>query len=370
MIQSLTGHLILWGILAAIGSAALTYLVRHWALKVGFVDKPGHRKIHEKPIALGGGIAIFVTVTAPLVVVAILAAWWNTQGVPDWVPESVGIHVPGVAMRLREIVVLIAAITVLHAMGLADDIYNLGPRVKLIIQLLVALAITTIGATRFHFFIPSAPLAVLLSVLWITVIVNAFNFLDNMDGLSAGAAAICAAIILAAAWNSGQIFVSALLILLIGALLGFLIFNFNPAKIFMGDGGSLIVGFLVAIGTIRTTYFQEESPNNPWFSTFIPLVALAVPLYDFTSVVIIRLLQGRSPFVGDKQHFSHRLVNRGMTQRQAVLTIYLATAGTGLGAALLPQVPPIGAVLILVQTVCVVSIIAILERPSSPSLLP
>ena len=155
----------------------------------------------------------------------------------------------------------------------------------------------------------------------------------------------------------------AFLALLVGTLLGFLVYNFSPAKIFMGDAGSLVVGLLLAVATIRTTYYHQGAPSGKWFAALIPLVVLAVPLYDFISVTIIRLLQGKSPLVGDKQHFSHRLVSRGMSQPQAVLTIYLATAGTGLGAVFLHQVNPVGAVLVFAQTVLIVLIIAILERP-------
>ena len=138
--------------------------------------------------------------------------------------------------------------------------------------------------------------------------------------------------------------------------------NFAPAKIFLGDAGSLVIGLLLAVATIRTTYYHEAEGTGSWFTTLMPLIVLAVPLYDFISVTILRLAQGKSPFVGDTQHFSHRLVKRGMTQRQAVLTIYLATACTGLGAIILSQMSTAGMVLVFVQTILIVSIIAILEH--------
>jgi UDP-GlcNAc:undecaprenyl-phosphate GlcNAc-1-phosphate transferase len=115
--------------------------------------------------------------------------------------------------------------------------------------------------------------------------------------------------------------------------------------------------------TIRTTYYHEATPGGTWYTALMPVIALAVPLYDFNSVVLIRLMQGRSPFVGDKQHFSHRLVDKGMTHRQAVLTIYLATACTGLGATVLGYLPLWGAVLVFAQSLMIVLIIAILEQP-------
>ena len=131
----------------------------------------------------------------------------------------------------------------------------------------------------------------------------------------------------------------------------------------MGDSGSLLVGMLLAVATMRTTYYHADAVQSYWYSAFIPLVALAVPLYDFVSVTLLRIRQGKSPFIGDKQHFSHRLVSRGMSTRQAVLTIYLATACTGLGAIFLHQVSPTGAILIFAQTLMIVLIIAILEQP-------
>jgi len=146
------------------------------------------------------------------------------------------------------------------------------------------------------------------------------------------------------------------------SLMGFLFFNFTPAKIFLGDSGSLIVGLIIAVATIRTTYYHQDN-SGTWFNALMPLIVLAVPLYDFISVVIIRWLAGDNPFVGDNRHFSHRLVKRGMTHRQAVLTIYLATACCGLGATFLYQLSLTGAILVFGQTVMILLIIAILEKP-------
>jgi UDP-GlcNAc:undecaprenyl-phosphate GlcNAc-1-phosphate transferase len=247
-------------------------------------------------------------------------------------------------------------------MGLIDDKKHLGPKIKLAIQFLVAILLACFGDIRFNFFIPVPFIATALSILWIVAIINAFNFLDNMDGLTSGVAIICSAMLLQAAAASGQYFVSALLALLIGALLGFLVFNFNPAKIFLGDSGSLIIGLIISVATIRTTYYHEGVSGN-WFNALMPLIVLAVPIYDFISVVVIRTLAGDSPFVGDTRHFSHRLIKRGMTQRQAVLTIYLATATTGISATILYQLTLTGAILVFAQTIMILLIIAILEKP-------
>jgi len=146
-------------------------------------------------------------------------------------------------------------------------------------------------------------------------------------------------------------------------LLGFLVFNFPPAKIFMGDAGSLVVGFFVALLSLRTTYYHQAQ-SGPWYPVFMPLIVMAVPLYDFISVTLLRLSQGKSPFVGDTQHFSHRLKRHGLTDTQTVLALYLATLCTGLGAVFLYQVNLVGAILIFIQTILVLSIIAVFETTS------
>jgi len=128
----------------------------------------------------------------------------------------------------------------------------------------------------------------------------------------------------------------------------------------MGDAGSLVIGFFVALLSLRTTYYNQAQ-SGQWYPVFMPLIVMAVPLYDFISVTVLRIIQGKSPLVGDTQHFSHRLKRHGLTDTQTVLTLYLATLCTGLGATFLNQVNPAGAILIFVQTVMILAIIAILE---------
>ena len=193
------------------------------------------------------------------------------------------------------------------------------------------------------------------------MIINIFNFLDNMDGASAGIALIATIILFFVAAMSGQLFVAGFALLLAGSLAGFLIFNFFPASIFMGDAGSLVIGFFVAMLTLRTTYYQSSSTDK-WYIVLMPLAIMALPLYDFITVTTLRLKQGKSPFVGDTQHFSHRLKKRGLTEKQTVWTLYLATLTTGLGAIILKlSRSSFGAILVAVQIIMVLAIIAILE---------
>jgi UDP-GlcNAc:undecaprenyl-phosphate GlcNAc-1-phosphate transferase len=218
---------------------------------------------------------------------------------------------------------------------------------------------------RLSLFINSPPLTAVLSVVWIVGIVNAFNMLDNMDGLSAGVAWI-AAVILAGVMltapdpeSSGpQLFVAGFLLVLAGAIAGFWWHNRPPATIFMGDAGSYFVGFSIAAATLMATFAGGDVPRH---AVFAPLCVLAVPIYDTLTVVTIRLRAGRSPFEGDKNHFSHRLVALGLSPKQAVWTIYLLSAACGLGALLLHQVDAFGAVVILMMVGCMLVTIAILE---------
>jgi UDP-GlcNAc:undecaprenyl-phosphate GlcNAc-1-phosphate transferase len=359
----------MWGIVtAAIGgsfvlAAILCLIVRAAAQRIGFVDRPGGHKEHAAPVALGGGVAIFLAVALPAACGGVLARWALSAGAPAWLPAYVHPHLSGIAEKLPLLLVIIAGGLVLHVLGLIDDARPLGPWTKLAVEVVVALVLAWGFQLRAGEALgPAASTA--LTVLWIVLIVNAFNFLDNMDGLSAGVAAIAAAIFAGTAMISGQIFVPTLAWVLVGTLLGFLVFNFAPARLFMGDAGSMVIGYFLAILTILTTYYDPAQQTQP-VAVFVPLIVLAVPLYDVISVIVHRLRAGESPFRGDRRHFSHRLFNRGMNTRYAVLTIYLATAATGLPAMLLPHATWFRAVIIFAQCVCVVCIIAILEHVPS-----
>ncbi|MHC4988712.1 MAG: MraY family glycosyltransferase [Planctomycetota bacterium] len=262
--------------------------------------------------------------------------------------------------KINDLLIVLGAVFMLHLLGLWDDKKHLGPFVKLAVQFAAAFIAAWFADIRVEMFIENKLVTALLSVFWIVLMINAFNFLDNMDGASTGIALIATCVLMAAAVRSGQVFVGAMDAVFIGALLGFLLFNFPPAKIFMGDCGSMVVGFFVALLTLRTTYYNAEA-GTALYSIFMPAIVMAVPLYDFSSVTFLRIKQGKSPFVGDTQHFSHRLKRRGLSDRQVAVTLYLATLCTGLGAVLLQQADRLGAVLIAAQTVMVLVFIAILE---------
>ncbi len=345
---------------AFVCSAVLTACVRRRAVRTGFVSRPRADRYNCNVIALGGGIAIFWTVALFVLAGAAVVRFVIAPGCLDFIDVSIAQHAAGFVSKINDLLIVIGLVFVLHLMGLWDDRKHLGPMVKLAVQFAVALAAAGPADVRVEMFIENKLITTALSAVWIVLMINAFNFLDNMDGASAGIALIAVSILMVAAVRSGQVFVSALGLVFIGALLGFLVFNFPPAKIFMGDCGSMVVGFFVALLTLRTTYYNVEA-DTKLYAVFMPAIVMAVPLYDFISVMFLRLKQGKSPFVGDTQHFSHRLKRRGLSDRQVALTLYLATLCTGLGAVLLQRADWLGAVLIAAQTLMILCVIAILE---------
>ena len=202
-----------------------------------------------------------------------------------------------------------------------------------------------------------------ITVLWIVGLTNSFNFLDNMDGLAAGVGLIAASLFVAAQVEVEGRFVPAVLLVLVGALGGFLIHNRHPARLFMGDAGSNFLGFLLGTLTVVGHVHPAIAGLFAPYGVLTPLLVMAVPLYDTTSVILIRIREGRSPFEADRRHFSHRLVDRGLTPPLAVRTIYLVTLAGGLGALLLPRpwMDRAGACVVVAQTACLLGVVALLE---------
>jgi len=341
-------------------SALATPVTRRLAGKVGLLDIPARHKTHARPVPLLGGSAVFAAVAVPMVLALAVVRFWAAGHTPPWVPESLAAHVSGAAAVAPQAMIILAGALLLHVVGIIDDWKNLGPWLKLLAELAICIGLVLLVRRVRVLTVLGEPASSILTVVWLLIITNAFNFLDNMDGLSAGVAAICAAALLGASAAMGQLFVSAWLILLVGALAGFLPYNSSPASSFMGDAGSLVVGYLLGALSCMTTYV---SPGGTYYlyGVFVPLVVMAIPLYDMVSVLTLRIRDHRNPMVGDRRHFSHRLVRRGMNVRTAVFTIYLCTAGTSIGAALLLRVDDIGAVLIFAQTVAILLIVALLE---------
>ena len=354
-------------------SAPLSALLVRGGRRLGTLDSAGaagHAKT-LRAVPNIGGIAIYVAIAAPILIGVIVASVVSPEALVEHIPALIGPEDDPLfnARRIRQstpvALALLVGMTILHVMGVVDDRRSLGPWLKLGVQLAVATALAVWFDVRLLTLLP-APLSITLTVGWIVVVTNAMNFIDNMDGLSGGVGAIAAVLFLVAALVNGQWFIAATLALLAGSLIGFLVFNFPPARLFMGDGGSLVLGFLLAVLTVRTT-FQHDGLGGAWYALFMPVIVLAIPLYDFVTVTAIRLRQGRSPFVGDQQHFSHRLVKRGLSRRGAVLVIWGLSAVTGIGGILLGRLLAWQAALVVAQTGVVLMVIALFEHASRRS---
>jgi len=379
--------IVIGAVAAGLVSMALAWLAvpvtTRIAHRFGMIDLPDRHKAHARPTPLLGGCAIFAAILMPTLLALATARIWahDLSGIPAWVPAEVRLHIPGAASRAPQALGILACAFVLHVIGIIDDRKNLGPWLKLAGQFVVSTVAVVFFDVR-ALMLAGPAISCIVTVIWLVAITNAFNFLDNMDGLSAGVAAICAAALLGAAASIGQLFVTGWLCVILGALVGFLPHNYPPAKVFMGDAGALVIGFLLATASCLTTYVHPSQSLGPalaaqgltgthyLYGVFVPVVVMAVPLYDMVSVISLRLRDRKSPMVGDRRHFSHRLVRRGMSVRTAVLTIYLCTGATAIAASLLPQVDEIGAVMVFAQTLAILLIIALLEsaepRASKP----
>jgi UDP-GlcNAc:undecaprenyl-phosphate GlcNAc-1-phosphate transferase len=301
--------LIVVGFAASLG---LTPLTRQIAQRVGLMDKPGVRKVHRAPIPLMGGLAIY---GAFLLALLLFGNW------------------PAHIIELGAIVV---GATWLALIGLLDDRFDLSPWLKFPAQFAAAVLVIASGIRVDLFNNP--PLDTLLTVIWIVGIINAINFLDNMDGLAAGVSAISALFIFVLAFSQEQELVSRLAAALCGSAIGFLIYNFNPASTFMGDMGSLVLGFVLAVIGIKLRFTQPFQTTA--VSWMIPILVLGLPIFDTTLVVFTRLREGRSPFEGGKDHTSHRLVAMGLSHRLAVINLYGTCILLGIAAIIVSQAPP------------------------------
>jgi UDP-GlcNAc:undecaprenyl-phosphate GlcNAc-1-phosphate transferase len=374
----MNGATTVWFLLATILPGALVswaagFVIRRVAPRWGFVDEPGHRKVHAAPTPLGGGLAIWLGVLTPFAagsLVLMALGGGSSAGVDGTVGGPLGEllarHAGGLKGQLLDLWVLLGAASVVMVLGLFDDRRGLDWRIRLAMQVLVATAVVLWRGWQATAFISLPWLTAILSIGWIVVLVNSFNMLDNMDSLSGGVAAIAAAMLAGIVlWGPGleaagpQLFVGGFLLVMFGALLGFLWHNRPTARLFMGDAGSYFVGFCMGVITLLATFARYGSGTE--YTLLAPLCVLAVPLYDMTTVLWIRLREGRSPFQGDTCHISHRLVELGFGKVQAVLTIYLMTATCGLAGLLLPRLDAVGAVIALVLVACVLAVIAVIE---------
>ncbi len=278
-------------------SAVLTPLLGRLAVRWSFVDAPGEHRRHHRPTPLLGGAALWAAVTAAVVVLPTSADRGHLWAV-------------------------LGAATLVAGAGLVDDRWRLPVAERLLVQLVAAAALVSGGL----FVILALPgwLDALLTVLWIVGITNAFNLLDNMDGLATGVTAVAALGFLVLTADQGGL-APVLAVALLGAALGFLLYNFHPAKIFMGDAGSLFLGLLLAVLGLELQ--TGRGLSEPWIAALVPVLLLAVPIFDTTLVTVSRWRRGHNPLTTPgNDHLSHRLRRIGLSTRGVALAIYAASA--------------------------------------------
>jgi UDP-GlcNAc:undecaprenyl-phosphate/decaprenyl-phosphate GlcNAc-1-phosphate transferase len=312
-------------LISAVVVLLTTPTVRKIGLKSGRFDPPGGRKVHKHPMVRLGGVSIFAGTLIALLFV------WSTGGFgvlpPDKEYEIWGVTLGGLAFFL---------------IGLADDLVSLSPQLRLLLQSVVASFAWQAGVRIDFLSLPFHPDPVLLplwlslglTVIWLVGMANAINWIDGLDGLAAGVSGIAAVIMLIVCLAMNQPAAGLVVAALAGGALGFLRYNFNPAQIFMGDGGAYFMGFTLAgvgvIGLVKSV---------TTLAVLLPTLILAVPIFDMSAVIFERLRKGKSPFTADKSHLHHRLLKAGLSHRLAVLFIYTLTLWAGSLALAFSRIP-------------------------------
>jgi UDP-GlcNAc:undecaprenyl-phosphate GlcNAc-1-phosphate transferase len=295
-----------------------TPIIKRIGLKAGYVDQPNERKMHHRPMVRLGGVSIF----AGSLIALLIVWWWGGFGLlpenKEW--EIWGVTLGGIAF---------------FAIGLVDDLFSLSAISRLIAQTGVSAIVWTMGIRIDFLTLPFANLIHLdwlslpITVIWLVGIANAINWIDGLDGLAAGVCGISAVVLLILCLFMEQPAAALVAAALAGGALGFLRYNFNPAQIFMGDGGAYFMGFTLAgvavIGLVKIAAVTTVAVT----AVLLPYLVLAVPILDMSVVILSRLKKGQSPFVADKGHLHHRLIKAGISHRLTVLFIYALTLWVG-----------------------------------------
>ncbi len=330
------------------------------AVKFDFMDHPSDRKVHTASIPLLGGLGIFMALITTVLFnyFAVIAIHKYHLFTYPMINELYP-YISGMIEVRNKIIGIFIFGSAFFLIGIFDDKIGLSAKLKFILELILAFLFVYFLDIKITLFIKNQFFSYAITILWIVGISNSFNLLDNMDGLSAGVGIIASVIFFFSAVSAGQIFIALFLIACAGTLLGFLKYNFPPAKIFMGDAGSLFIGFIMSVLTILGTYYIKGSANL--YPIFMPVLILGLPIYDTLSVIVIRLKKRESIFKADKNHFSHRLLRLGMSKSGVAWFIYLVTFCVAINSILLPRLDELGVLIIGVQTICILFIVTLLE---------
>jgi UDP-GlcNAc:undecaprenyl-phosphate GlcNAc-1-phosphate transferase len=337
-------------------SAGLGILAQRKEFRFGLVDFPGGTMRHRVPVSLAGGVSVWLSFLIGIGAAAIVLESGRT-----FLPVAIARHLDGLWYRSRELALILGLATGALVVGLIADLTEPGWWFRLGGQFVLAIALAACG-TRVTLFWPlSYPLVGgLVTVLWVVGLTNAFNFLDNMDGLAAGVGLSASLLFAAAQMQVGSLFAPAILLVLSGVLAGFLVHNRYPARLFLGDSGSDFLGFLLGAITVAGTFYRYGEGDSR-FNVLSPLLVMGVPLYEAASVLLIWLKERHDPFTRNRHHFSYRLMENGLTPRQSVRAIVLVSVGSGLGALLLHRLDTMGALVVVGQSACLIGVVALLE---------
>lgn len=312
--------------IALITAYFITPYVKNLAIKAGAMDAPDGRKVHTKPIPRMGGLAIYVGF-----VLAVFASMHIT----------------------RDILGLLVGGTVILAVGIIDDMYQLPAKVKLFWQIVAAFVLIIFDikiewiTNPFGEMLFAGYFSIPLTLFWVVAMTNTVNLIDGLDGLAAGVSIIASVTILLVSLQQGLVLMAVLLAALAGGALGFMKYNFNPATIFMGDTGSMFLGYMLAAISVLGTFKSAAT-----IALFVPIVALGLPIMDTAFAIIRRYNNGQPIFKPDKGHLHHRLLAMGLSQKQAVLLMYVISACLGVSAIALTEVNRVAAVLIIAGILC------------------
>ncbi|HZF01069.1 MAG TPA: MraY family glycosyltransferase [Methylomirabilota bacterium] len=311
--------------LAAFAGAFLTTLLalplwRKWCLRTNLLDDPDVRKIHDTPIPLAGGFAVLTGILLPLIV----GTSFIQFGIVKISSSNLIAH--GLERRGHELIAIAVGAIAITILGWLDDKHELKPLPKFAGQFLVALLVT-IACKRVTLFVHSEIFSYTITILWLLTVINAFNFMDNMNGLCAGLGAIGSFLFALIAASNGEYLVATISFLMCGALVGFLPWNFPNARAFLGDAGSHLVGYLLAVMAILPHFYTKQNPRP--LAVLSPLLVLAIPLIDLAQVVVLRTLNRKPFWIGDTNHLSHRLARNGLSRTHAVLLIWLMAVVIG-----------------------------------------
>jgi len=304
-------------------------LWRKWCLRTNLLDDPRDGKnfdapkIHTGAVPLAGGFAVLTGILLPLIAGAGLIRF----GIVKISFANLIAH--GLERRGIELAAIAFGAVAITILGWFDDKHELKPLPKLLGQLLIALLVA-IACKRITLFVHSEVFSYAVTILWLLTVINAFNFMDNMNGLCAGLGAIGAFVFALIAAAHDEYLVAITGFLMCGALVGFLPWNFPNSRAFLGDAGSHLVGYLLAVMAILPHFYTKQSPRP--FAVLSPLFVLAIPLLDLAQVVILRTLSKKPFWIGDTNHLSHRLVRAGFSRTKAVLILWLIATVVGLGA--------------------------------------